>query len=224
MFGFFTKAEIENQLRQDVLSGVEAICAKEISSVKDSFKSSLDSLSEELSSLAERFSRVEEWEQQAQRQDRRRQTALETLLENQIKILEGLKSSPPLEALEALAENLTLACLARPGDREFSILYGKLTDLLACFGLSLVADEGEQFDPEKHEACAARCNHAYPEDSVLEVVRPGFLQKGKVLRCATVVVNRYDAEPEEELCERSVVDPPMLYRNQTAAWEGKLYD
>ena len=112
MFGFFAKAETQNQLRQDVLSGVEKICSPEFSSVKES----LASLSDSVNSLTERFSDVEEWEQQAQRQERRRQTALETILENQGKILEELKPSPPLEVLEALAENLTLAYLGRPAD------------------------------------------------------------------------------------------------------------
>jgi molecular chaperone GrpE (heat shock protein) len=261
MFGFLTKADVQNLLKQDVLSGVEKICSEEISSIKDSLASLKDSyasiedsyasmkdflasskeslskslteslgeslgesLNGSLSSLAERFSGVEELEQQAQRQERRRQTALETILENQNKILEKLESPPPLEALETLAENLTLAYLAHPSDREFSILYGKLTDLLACFGLSLVADEGDCFDPERHEACAALCNRAYPENSILEVVRPGFLLKGKVLRCATVIVNRYDAKPADSGQRESLVGPPLLYRNQNVEWEGKLYD
>jgi molecular chaperone GrpE (heat shock protein) len=218
MFGFFAKAETQNQLRQDVLSGVEKICSPEFSSVKES----LASLSDSVNSLTERFSDVEEWEQQAQRQERRRQTALETILENQGKILEELKPSPPLEVLEALAENLTLAYLGRPADVEFSILYGKLTDLLAYFGLSLVADKGSRFDPERHEACAALCDRAYPEDSVLEIVRPGFLLQGKVLRCAAVVVNRYDAKPAG--VQGTFLTAPVLYRNQNVAWEGKLYD
>jgi molecular chaperone GrpE len=232
MFGFFTKAEMQSQLRQDVLSGVEEICSSQISSLKDviqdllkdSLEDSLAPLSGAVNSLTERFSGVEDWEQQAQRQERRRQTALETILENQSKILEELKASPPLEALEALAENLALAYLGRPADKEFSILYGKLTDLLACFGLSLVVDKGNRFDPERHEACAALCNRTYPEDSVLDIVRPGFLLKGKVLRCATVVVNRYDAKPECGESREWPFSELVLHRNQDAAWEGKLYD
>ena len=236
MFGFLTKAEMQSQLRQDVLSGVEEVCSAQISSqissvkdfIKDLLKNSLEDslapLGDKVSSLTERFSNVEEWEQQAQRQERRRQTALETILENQSTILEELKFSPPLEALEALAENLALAYLGRPADREFAILYGKLTDLLACFGLSLVVDKGSRFDPERHEACAAFCNRAYPEDSVLDIVRPGFLLEGKVLRCASVVVNRYDAKPEGGESRESLLGELVLHRNQDVEWEGILYD
>jgi molecular chaperone GrpE (heat shock protein) len=231
MFGFFTKAEAQEQLRQNIFSDVKKICSEELSSVKnslaslgDSLKSSKDSLAslgDLLKSSMERLSDMNEWEQQAQRQERRRHMALETLLENQNKILEKLQPSPPLEALMALAENLALAYLARPADKEFSVLYNKLTDLLACFNLSLVVDEGSRFDPTRHEACAAFCNRARPEDSVLEIVRPGFLLKGKALRCATVVVNRYDAEPESPRLTSNV---PVPYRNLEPEWEGKLYD
>jgi molecular chaperone GrpE (heat shock protein) len=216
MLGFFTK--------QDILSDIEEICSAEFSSIRGS----LASLEDSLRSLTERFSdgekKREEKEGQIQRQERRRQVALETILENQDKILEKLKSPPPLEALEALAENLALAYLARPADSEFSILYGKLTDLLACFGLSPITDKGARFDPERHEACAALCDLACPEDSVLEVVRPGFLLKGKVLRCATVVVNRYDAKPAAGEARSPFFGRPVLYRNQSAEWEAKLYD
>ncbi|MDR1621256.1 MAG: nucleotide exchange factor GrpE [Synergistaceae bacterium] len=236
MFGLFTKAEIQEQLRRNVLSGVEKICSAELSSVKDSLASLgdlLNSLAERFSGMEERLSGMEEGEQQAQRQERRRQAALESVLENQNQILEKLQPSPPLEALAALAENLALACLARPADREFSILRGKLADLLTCFGLSLILDEGSLFDPERHEACAALCDRAYPEGSVLEVVRPGFLLEGKVLRYATVVVNRYDAKPRYEEPEDeepqdedspSISSAPLFHRNREAAWEGKLYD
>jgi molecular chaperone GrpE (heat shock protein) len=131
-----------------------------------------------------------------------------------------------MEAITALADNLALACLSKPEDPASPILYGKLTDLLACYGLSLVADAGSAFDPERHEACAARRDPALPEDAVLEVVRPGFLSKGKVLRYATVVVNRYDAKPEDEERGRTRVrvNMPLLYRNGDASWEEKLYD
>ena len=95
-----------------------------------------------------------------------------------------------------------------------------------CYGLSLVTDVGGVFDPDRHEACAARRSAARPEDTVLEVVRPGFLSKGKVLRYATVVVNRYDAEPEDgdSRWRPSVLRVPPLHRNENSSWEGKLYD
>jgi len=119
--------------------------------------------------------------------------ALESLLESRDKTLEALarmEISPPREALLALAENLALTFLAEPENSALQALYGRLTDLLTCFDLSLVTDVNGVFDPEKHEACAVRRDFSRAENTVLEVVRPGFLLRDRVLRCATVVVNR----------------------------------
>jgi molecular chaperone GrpE (heat shock protein) len=231
MFGLLKKTEkIQEELRQSVASDVERIIAEPLASVNSSN-----------ASLADRLAELEEQIRQGQRQERRRQAAIESLLETQGKILETqeqiegqIKTPPPMEPIMALADNLALACLARPEDPASSILYNKLTDFLAYYGLSLVTDVGGPFDPERHEACAARRDTDRPEDTVLEVVRPGFLSKGKVLRYATVIVNRYDAEPEPEEedgeDQGQSAEPyarcaaPLLRRNESASWEAKLYD
>ncbi|MDR2137431.1 MAG: nucleotide exchange factor GrpE [Synergistaceae bacterium] len=222
MFGLFKKTEeMQAELRQSVVSDV----LSNLSNLERVIEESSASVNSSNASLAERLVGLEEQIQQTQRQERRRQMAIESLLENQGKIMETqkrLETPPPLEAITALADNLALVCLSKSEDPVYSILYGKLTELLACYGLSLVADVGNDFDPDRHEACAARRNSTRPENTVLEVVRPGFLSKGKVLRYATVVVNRYDAEPEVEAPTR--VNLPPLHRNGDASWEGKLYD
>jgi molecular chaperone GrpE len=233
MFGLLKKTEkMQAKLRESVVSDLAETMERIIAESLVSVNASNSSL---ISSLADRMGALEEQIQQAQRQERRRQMAIESLLENQGKILEAqerMETPPPMEAITALADNLALACLSKPEDPASPILYGKLTDLLACYGLSLVTDVGSAFDPERHEACAARRNSARPEDTVLEVVRPGFLSKGKVLRYATVVVNRYDAESEDEgdeghgRRERACVhvNMPPLHRNADASWEERLYD
>ena len=75
---------------------------------------------------------------------------------------------------------------------EFSILYRKLTGLMDCFHLTLISELGVDFDSEKHEACGSRCVWDCKDGSILEIVRPGFLLRGRVLRYATVIVNRHD--------------------------------
>ncbi|MDR3230004.1 MAG: nucleotide exchange factor GrpE [Synergistaceae bacterium] len=192
MFDFFArKKELRTEgLRRDIVSDVEKIWA------------------ETISALEERFSALEEQTQQIQRQERRRRMALESLLEGQNNALEALarlEMSPPLDALMALAENLALSFLAEPESPMLQVLYGRLTDLLSCFGLSLVTDVNSAFDPEKHEACSVRCDFSRPENSVLEVVRPGFFLGTRLLRCATVIVNRCDAGLEDE--EENTVEP-----------------
>ncbi|GHV33532.1 hypothetical protein FACS1894187_02060 [Synergistales bacterium] len=175
MFGFLSKRDSERNLEK-ILS--------EISSVR---------------------SFLEEQLQQMQRQERRRQTALESILDSQnrtLDVLARLERHEPLDALMALAENFALTFLSEPENAASQVLFGKLTDLLDCFDLSLIMDVNEAFDPERHEACDVRGDRSKQENSVIEIVRPGFLRGGHVLRCATVIVNRYDAasgDASEEL-------------------------
>ena len=49
-------------------------------------------------------------------------------------------------------------------------------------------DLGARFDPARHEAVASRPDPAAPEDSVVEVVLPGYGDEDKQLRPAQVVV------------------------------------
>jgi molecular chaperone GrpE (heat shock protein) len=163
----------------------------DLSLVELSLKESLSSMG---CSLDERLAEVEERLQQSLRHERRSQMALESILETQNKTLEALgrqEISPPIEALMSLAENFALTRLAEPNTSD-SILYNKLSKLMDCFDLALVSEIGVQFDHDKHEACGARYEPDSPDGAVLEIVRPGFLMKGTVLRYATVIVNRHD--------------------------------
>ena len=75
--------------------------------------------------------------------------------------------------------------------------------------MSLIADVGVDFDPEKHEACGVDFNPAYQDNAVLEIVNPGFFLKGRLLRCALVVVNRRPAD--EEALEHRVITEEKFY-------------
>jgi molecular chaperone GrpE (heat shock protein) len=127
--------------------------------------------------------------------------ALQSILENQngiIKALEQQGISHTLEALISFAENFALMHYSKPVTPESEILFSKLSSLMDCFDLAMVSETGVQFDPEKHEACAARCELDHQDGLVLEIVRPGFLLRNKVLRYAIVVVNRHDYNEADE--------------------------
>lgn len=199
MFCFFAKKEAirTEKLRQDIAADVERQfleLTRSGAAMADVITKDVERrLLESTRSLEERLALLEELLQQSQRQERRRQMALESLLESQTQTLEALarlELSPPLEALMALSETLALAYLTQPKTPESAIQYKKLEALLACYGLTLLDEVRVAFDPARHEACQARCDPCHPEDVVLEVVRPGFLLRDKVLRFATVVVNR----------------------------------
>jgi molecular chaperone GrpE (heat shock protein) len=224
MFGFFAKKKElwSDALRRDIAVDVERVCSETISSEMPLLSAA----------FAERIANLEDQLQQARRQERRRQTAIESLLESQdktlknqdkiLEVVERLKPFPSMEALMTLAESFALFFLEDSENPALLVLYGKMSNFLACFGLSLIMDMGGAFDPERHEACAARRDLSRPEDSILEVVRPGFLLKDRILRCATVVVNRYDAEPEAAEALFGVHDASVLA--EQTLWEGEFYD
>jgi len=215
LFGIFarkkeTTAEAVNDiineisdLKQNLHSCVNKICSEHIFALNSSFAEHLSVVN---SSLSKKISELEEQIQQNLRQERRQQMMLESIIENQHKTLEMLENreiSPPMEALMSLAENLALTHLAAPDTPELSILYSKLSSLMECYGLSLISEADVDFDSEKHEACGARCVPYQRDGSVLEIVRPGFMLRGKVLRCATVVVNRHDFNNIDDYSEDS---------------------
>ncbi|MDR3177286.1 MAG: nucleotide exchange factor GrpE [Desulfovibrio sp.] len=145
------------------------------------------SLEKHLTGLDERLRNVE-------RQERRSQAALENMLDQHERMLAYLQkmynSSPPTEAVISFAEAFASWRQVSPDSPEKEVLSRRLNTLLEQFGLELIADPGVPFNPERHEACHVRFEPDLPVNSVLEIVRAGFLSHGRVLRYASVIVNR----------------------------------
>ena len=143
--------------------------------------------------VGERLAGLDERLNQA---ERRRQAALENLLEDQRSGLEILgRLAGPSPAVLDFAAALALERLARESSNQ-TILDRKFQGLLDHFELELVAEAGVAFDLARHEACDVRFDPGQPESVALEVIEPGFIQRGEVLRYASVVVNRPPREAE----------------------------
>ncbi len=67
---------------------------------------------------------------------------------------------------------------------------GQMDGVLQRQGAQRIGEPGEHFDPERHDAVAVRTSDAAPDQTVLEVQRPGFMLGARVLRPALVVVAR----------------------------------
>lgn len=63
-------------------------------------------------------------------------------------------------------------------------------DTLARFGIERIEPQGEAFDPAHHEAMTMVPSADVAPDHVLEVVQPGYILNGRLLRAARVVVAR----------------------------------
>ncbi len=68
-----------------------------------------------------------------------------------------------------------------------------LVDTLARHGVERIAPEGEPFDPAWHEAVAMASDDNCEENTVINVVQPGFSLNGRLVRAAKVVVSRAEA-------------------------------
>jgi molecular chaperone GrpE len=94
---------------------------------------------------------------------------------------EGLVADllPVLDACDAAAQH---------GDEAAAPIAKALADVLVKQGLEKVAPEGEAFDPNQHDAVAHEEGEGDGGPTVAEVLRPGYVWKGRVLRPAMVRV------------------------------------
>ncbi len=65
-----------------------------------------------------------------------------------------------------------------------------LLDTVAKHGLTRVGQEGEPFDPAKHEAIGCEAREEYEPETVARVLQSGYDLSGRLLRPAKVMVNR----------------------------------
>ncbi|MBK5191524.1 MAG: nucleotide exchange factor GrpE [Methanosarcinales archaeon] len=95
---------------------------------------------------------------------------------------------PIKDSLEVAIEH------AREDENSEGLLKGvemtvkQINELLKREGLGEIEAEGEQFDPFKHEVVAKEIAEDHPENTVIEVMRKGYMFRGKVIRPAMVKI------------------------------------
>lgn len=72
----------------------------------------------------------------------------------------------------------------------FKMIYATLTEILRKFGVEEIARAGEIFDPNQEEALLTDSLEDHEEDEVLEVLLKGYKLKDRVIRPASVKVNK----------------------------------
>lgn len=93
----------------------------------------------------------------------------------------ALQSIPRTEASRPILDGVVMICR-------------QLEEVLKKQGLEEVAAEGEPFNPHLHEAIQVEETDRCPEDTVVEVIRKGYLFRGRLLRPAEVKVSRAPSE------------------------------
>ena len=94
-----------------------------------------------------------------------------------------------LDVVDALDEAAAVPDAAPAALREGQeLIRRRLAGILEKFGVEALDPAGEAFDPQLHEALAARPDAAAAPGSVLEVLRRGYRLHERLLRPARVVV------------------------------------
>ncbi|MEA2418537.1 MAG: molecular chaperone GrpE [Thermoleophilaceae bacterium] len=95
-----------------------------------------------------------------------------------------------LEAVDSVERALLMA------EPESSLAVGlravleQMQAILERQGIKRIGEEGETFDPERHEAVGVVATSEGPDRRVLEVARSGYAVGDRVLRPAQVIVSR----------------------------------
>ncbi len=110
--------------------------------------------------------------------------------------LAELGAMPVARRLLEVLDDFELALMAADETHDFEkfvkgveLVYAKLADALKAEGLERMQADGSPFDPELHEALM-QTGDGDGEPIVVDVLRPGYTLKGRVLRPAGVRVER----------------------------------
>jgi molecular chaperone GrpE len=97
-------------------------------------------------------------------------------------------------------DNFEMGMLAAAKDQGSMIFIGmdmvrrQFNDFLASQGVTEIVAEGKPFDPKIHEAVSQEAQAGVEDDTVLRVVRRGFMLRDRLLRPASVVVAKAATE------------------------------
>lgn len=108
-----------------------------------------------------------------------------------------------LETLLPIIDNFDMGLqAAKNSDGEQSIIYQgmamvfkQIEDFLSDQGVEIISPDGQEFDPNQHEALKQEPSDSVPEGSIIFTMRRGYRMKDRLLRAANVIVS---SGPESE--------------------------
>ncbi len=121
----------------------------------------------------------------------RRRTAKETMeiMKNANADLVG-KLLPTLENFERAFSTEQKGESVEDFEKGFKMIYNNLKDTLEETGLEEINPEGEEFDPNFHEAVMQQPHDVVEEDHVVQVYQKGYKFNSKILKHAMVIVSK----------------------------------
>ena len=82
--------------------------------------------------------------------------------------------------------------------KGFKMMYASFDDVLKKYGLEEIEAEHKKYDPNTMEALMTDSDKDYEDEEVLEVLLKGYRLKDRVIRPASVRVNKLEEETEKD--------------------------
>lgn len=168
-------------------------------STEETTAAGLDGIDDPLtdSELAQALARISELEEQlarAQADHYNLNTEYGNYVRRTKEAIPGYKTAGHVDVLEALISVLDDIDAARKAgdltEGPFASIATKLEDTLSSkFNLARYGEQGDDFDPNMHEALMARPNPDVDHDIVGQVLQPGYTMGDRLLRVAKVLVD-----------------------------------
>lgn len=150
----------------------------------DTDNSEFDKLKEDFDKLNNQYLRLAaDFDNYRKRQEQEREALLKYGTENALKkLVEVLDNFERGEkALESVED-------CQKVKDSFNLVHKQTLDILTKLGLEEIKAEGEEFDPNFHEAVMQTPTSEHPENTVINVMQKGYKSGDKVLRPALVNV------------------------------------
>lgn len=181
------KGDLNETLEEQKIQETEEESSKEtidesveetpVSKQDDELQKKYDALNQQYIRLAADFDNYRK--RQAQEREDLLKYGAETSLTKMIEVLDnferGIKSFDNISDCEQIKES-------------FKLIYKQVTDTLSKLGLEEIKAEGEEFDPNFHEAVMQTPTDEMPENTVIAELRKGYKLGDKVLRPSMVNV------------------------------------
>lgn len=174
----------ENSVAASEKTGVETAALVELTQQNDSLKTQLEERTTQYMRIAADFENY-----------RKRTSKEKEELETQIKRNTILELLPVVDNFERARSHLKPQSEGEMTmHKSYQGVYKQLVDSLKRLGVSPMRPEGQEFDPNLHEAVMREPTDEHPEGTVLEELVRGYFLGDRVLRHAMVKV----AAPKED--------------------------
>lgn len=165
----------ENEIAEEHFEDEQPACAE--NSEFDKLKEDFDKLNNQYLRLAADFDNYRK------RQEQEREALLKFGTENALKKLVEV-----LDNFERGAKALESVEDCQKVKDSFNLVHKQTAEVLAKLGLEEIIAEGQEFDPNFHEAVMQTPTSEHPENTVITVMQKGYKMGDKVLRPALVNV------------------------------------